>query len=287
MSVNEEQTVARIERLRFIELLLYFNGSVNRDDLINRFGISKASASNLLSAYSQLAPNNLTYNVHLKRYEIDRDFRAVFDGRIPTDRVPVYTMPKIYDVTESEIVEKIARISRAIQATRSLSIEYSSASSGQSKREVVPIAFGDNLLRWHLRAFDRKRQRYADFVLHRIHNVKELSEDKIQSHEHPNGDKQWHTFIELKLQFHSDNLEDIASFSFDEDTLIVTLRAAMAGYFLQLWNVDCSPDKRLRGKQYQYFLANLSDVSRVANLTLAPGFSKNTQLNSKEFHIIP
>lgn len=282
MSGNEEQTVARIERLRFIELLLYFNGSVNRDDLINRFGISKASASNLLSAYSQLAPNNLAYNVRLKRYEIDREFRAVFDGRIPTDRVPVYTMPKIYDVTESEIVEKIARISRAIQATRSLSIEYSSASSGQSKREVVPVAFGDNLLRWHLRAFDRKRQQYADFVLHRIHNVKELSEDQIQSHEHPNRDKQWHTFIELKLQFHTDNLEDVASFSFGGDTLIVTLRAAMAGYFLQLWNVDCSPDRQLRGKQFQYFLANLSDVSRVANLTLAPGFSKNTQSNSKE-----
>lgn len=282
MSGNEEQTVARIERLRFIELLLYFNGTVNRDDLINRFGISKASASNLLSAYSQLAPNNLAYNVHLKRYEIDREFRAVFDGRIPTDRVPVYTMPKLFDVTESEIVEKVARISRAIQATRPLSIEYSSASSGRNMREVVPVAFGDNLLRWHLRAFDRKRQHYADFVLHRIHNVKELSEDLIQSHEHPNRDKQWHTFIELKLQFHTDNLEDVASFSFDGDTLTVTLRAAMAGYFLQLWNVDCSPDRQLRGKQFQYFLANLSDVSRVANLTLAPGFSKNSKLNSEE-----
>lgn len=275
MSKNEERTVAQIERLRFIELLLYFNGSVNRDDLINRFGISKASASNLLSAYSQLAPNNLTYNVHLKRYEIDKEFRAIFDGRIPTDRVPVYTIPKLFDATDSETVEKIARISRAIQTTSSLSIEYSSASSGQSKREVVPVAFGDNLLRWHLRAFDRKRQQYADFVLHRIRNVKEISEDLIQPHEHPNGDKQWHTFINLKLQFHTVNLEDATSFSTDGDTLTVTLRAAMAGYFLQLWNVDCSTDRRLTGKQFQYFLANLSEISKVSNLTLAPGYTTN------------
>ena len=163
MAGNEEQTVARIERLRFIELLLYFGGSVNRDDLINRFGISKASASNLLSAYGQLAPDNLTYNVRHKRYEIARSFKPVFNGRMPTDRVPVYTVPKLYEPISDKEVEKIALISRAIQAGRPLSIVYTSASSGRTKREVVPVAFGDNLLRWHLRAFDRNRQRFFGF----------------------------------------------------------------------------------------------------------------------------
>ena len=276
MAGNEEQTVARIERLRFIELLLYFNGSVNRDDLINRFGISKASASNLLSAYSQSAPNNLTYNVRLKRYEIARSFKAVFNGRMPTDRIPVYTLPKLYEPIDDEAVDNVAVISRAIQATNSLSIQYSSASSGRSKREIVPVAFGDNLLRWHLRAFDRKRQKFSDFVLHRIHAVSELSGDLIQPHEHPNGDTQWHSFVELKLRFHPDNLEDAASFATEGDALSVRLRAAMAGYFLQLWNVDCSIDGQLRGKQYHYLLTNLAEISGIADLTLAPGYGGNT-----------
>ena len=51
MKESEEQAVAQMEKLQFVELLLYFHGSVNREDIINRFGISKASATNLLSAY--------------------------------------------------------------------------------------------------------------------------------------------------------------------------------------------------------------------------------------------
>ena len=133
MAGNEEQTVARIERLRFIELLLYFGGSVNREDLINRFGISKASASNLLSAYGQLAPDNFTYNVRHKRYEIAPSFKPVFNGRMPTDRVPVYTIPKLYYPISDKEIEKIALISRAIQAGWSLLIVYSSASAGERR----------------------------------------------------------------------------------------------------------------------------------------------------------
>ena len=276
MAGHEEQTVARIERLRFIESLLYFGGSVNRDDLINRFGISKASASNLLSAYGQLAPNNLTYNVRQKRYEIAPSFKAVFNGRIPTERVPVYTVPKLYEPIRDKDIERIAMISRAIQAGKPLSIVYASASSGRSKREIVPVAFGDNLLRWHLRAFDRNRQRFSDFVLHRVSDVAELYGDQIQPFEHPNSDTRWHTFVELKIRVHAENLDDASSFAPDCGIFRVKLRAAMAGYFLQLWNVDCSDKGKLRGKQYQYLLDNLAEVAEVADLTLAPGYSENS-----------
>ncbi len=272
MTGNEEQTVVRIERLRFVELLLYFGGSVNRDDLINRFGISKATASNLLSAYGQLAPNNLTYNVRQKRYEIAPTFKAVFSGRMPTDRVPVYTIPKLHEPISDKEIEKLALISRAIQAGRSLSVDYTSASSGRTKREVVPVAFGDNLLRWHLRAFDRNRQRFSDFVLQRISNVVELYEDSIQPYEHPNSDTQWHAIVELKLRVHAENVDDAFSFAREGGVDSVKLRAAMAGYFLQLWNVDCSENAKLRGKQYQYLLENLAEVSEIADLTLAPGY---------------
>ncbi|MDE0679408.1 MAG: WYL domain-containing protein [Gammaproteobacteria bacterium] len=277
MAGKEEQTVARVERLRFIELLLYFGGSVNREDLTNRFGISKASASNLLSAYGQLAPHNLTYNVRKKRYEIASTFKAVFSGRLPTDRVPIYTIPKLYEPTSDQEVEKIALISRAIQAERPLSIVYSSASSGRTKREIVPVALGDNLLRWHLRAFDRKRQRFSDFVLHRIADVMELDDDSIHPYEHPNRDTQWHAIVELKLRFHSENLEDASSFATDGAIISIKLRAAMAGYFLQLWNVDCSEQGQLKGRQYQYLLENLAEISEVADLTLAPGYSASNQ----------
>ena len=268
---------AQKERLEFVELLAYFNSTVSRDDIMNRFGISAASATNILSQYSQMAPENLSYNVRLKRYEIGKSFKPVFNVRMLMERIPVYTMPQLYKPADKDEIEKIALISRAIQRTQSLTIIYSSASSGRSSRQIVPVAFADNLLRWHLRAYDRKRERYIDFVFRRILEVSPIEGDTIQEHEHPKNDKQWHSFIDLRIKVHPHNLADVQSFTIGTDTHSVRIRAAMAGYFLQLWNVDCSLDASLKGKKYQYILANVADVAKVADLELAPGYNGEVQ----------
>ena len=276
MKDSEEQTVAQMEKLQFIELLAYFHGAVNREDIINRFGISKASASNVLSAYGQMAPENLRYNIRLKRYEISRVFKPVFNVRMLIERIPVYTMPKLHKPADDDAIERIALISRAIQRTQSLTITYTSASSGISTRQIIPVAFADNLLRWHLRAYDRKREKYVDFVFGRIKEVRPIQNDVIKDREHPKSDTQWHSFIELRIKAHPHNLVDTRSFDMGNEIHSVRMRAAMAGYFLKLWNVDCSQDASLRGKEYQYVLANMTEVSEVADLELAPGCDGET-----------
>ena len=268
---------AQKEKLDFVELLAYFNGIVSREDITSRFGISLASATNILTMYSQMAPTNLSYNVRLKRYEIGVPFKPIFDVRIMLERIPVYTMPKLHKPASNDTIERIAVISRAIQRTQSLIINYSSVSSGTSTREIIPVAFADNWLRWHLRAYDRKREKYADFVLRRIQQADPIEGDNIQDHEHPNNDKEWHSFIDLKIKAHPHNLADIESIDRETDIHNVEIRAAMAGYFLRLWNVDCSPDARLRGKAYQYVLANMAEVAKVADLRLAPGYDGEMQ----------
>lgn len=265
------------ERLEFVELLAYFNGTVSRDEIMNRFGISAASATNILSKYSQMAPENLSYNVRLKRYEIGKSFKPVFNVRVLMERIPVYTMPQLHKPADNDVIERIALISRAIQRTQSLTITYASASSGRSSRQIVPVAFADNRLRWHLRAYDRKREKYIDFVFRRILEVNPTEGDTIQEHEHPNNDKQWHSFIDLRIKAHPHNLADVQSFTMGTDIPSVRIRAAMAGYFLQLWNIDCSLDANLRGKEYQYALANVAEVAKVADLGLAPGYDGKIQ----------
>lgn len=272
MKESEAPTVAQIEKLQFVEHLLYFHGAVIREDIINRFGVSKASATNLLSAYSQMAPGNLNYNIRLKRYEISDSFKPVFNVRMLIERIPVYTMPKLHKPADDDAIERIALISRAIQRTQSLKITYSSASRGVSTRQIIPVAFADNLLRWHLRAYDRKRAKYADFVFSRIQKVRLIEGDTIKHHEHPDNDSEWHSFIELKIRAHPHNLVDAPSFDMGDEIRTVRLRAAMAGYFLQLWNVDCSQDASMQGKEYQYVLTNREEVSKVADLELAPGY---------------
>ncbi len=268
----EEQTVAQMEKLQFVELLAFFHGAVNREDIINRFGISKASATNVLSVYSQMAPENLRYNIHLKRYEISRVFKPVFNVRMLIERIPVYTMPKLHKPADNDAIERIALISRAIQRTQSLTITYTSASSGKSTRQIIPVAFADNLLRWHLRAYDRKREKYVDFVFKRIQNVSPAENDIILPHEQPSNDTQWHSIIELRIKAHPYNLADTQSFDTDAQIHTVKIRAAMAGYFLQIWNVDCSPDTSLRRPEFQYVLGNVAEVSKVADMKLAPGY---------------
>lgn len=276
MKTSEDPTVAQMEKLQFVELLAYFHGAINREDLINRFGISKASATNVISAYSRMAPENLRYDIRLKRYEISNVFKPVFNVHILIERIPVYTMPKLLQPADDEAIEKIALISRAIQSMKSLTITYTSAASGTSTRQIIPVAFADNLLRWHLRAYDRDRKKFVDFVFARIQKVNLIEHDVIEHHEHPNNDKQWHSFIELKIKAHPHNLVDTQSFDMGDEIQNVRLRAAMAGYFLQLWNVDCSQDASLIGKEYQYMLENLTEVSEVADLKLAPGYNKGS-----------
>ncbi len=267
MEGSEDLTVAQVEKLQFVEHLAYFHGSVNREDLINRFGISKASATNVLSTYNRMAPENLRYNISLKRYEISNAFKPVFNVRKLIERIPVYTMPKIHRPADDAVIEKIALISRAIQRVQSLTITYASSSSGISTRQIVPVSFADNTLRWHLRAYDRTREKYVDFVFARIQKVNLMKHDVIEDHEHPKNDKQWHTYVELKIKAHPENLVDDQSFDMGTGTHhSVRLRAAMAGYFLKLWNIDFSQDAGSTGREYQYLLANMTDVSKVADL---------------------
>ena len=276
MKDSKEQTFAQMEKLQFIELLTYFHGTVNREDIINRFGISKASATNLLTVYSQMAPRNLRYDIRLKRYEISQIFKPVFNVRMLIERIPVYTMPKLHKPDDDDAIERIALISRAIQRIQSLTITYTSASSGISTTEIIPVAFADNLLRWYLRAYDRKRKKYVYFVFGRIREVHLIKIDTIKHHERPENDKQWHSFVELKIKAHPHNLVDTRSFDMGHEIHSVKLRAAMAGYFLKLWNIDCSQDASLRGKEYQYMLVNMTEVSEVADLELAPGYAGET-----------
>lgn len=275
----KEPPLKKIKQLEFVELLAYFHGSVDREGIKNRFGVSAASATNILAEYNQRAPENLIYNTRLKIYEIGKTFKPLFPASLFSERIsvsgliPVYTMPKLFKPTggDEDSVSKIALISRAIQKVEPLTIKYSS-SSGVSTRQIVPVAFADNLLRWHLRAYDRKRGKFADFVLRRIQEVDLTENNEVQEHEHPNEDKEWHSLVCLKIKIHPHNIENTQSFSMGKGTWPVKIRAAMAGYFLQLWNVDCSPNAQLRSKEYQYILKNLKEISKKADLKLAPGY---------------
>ena len=54
---------------------------------------------------------------------------------------------------------------------------------------------------------------------------------------------------------------------------LVELRAAIAGYVLRQWQVDCSADARLRGPECRLWLAEPQQLAGVDNAVLAPGYA--------------
>jgi hypothetical protein len=57
-----------------------------------------------------------------------------------------------------------------------------------------------------------------------------------------------------------------------EGQVKLEVRAAIVGYLLQQWNVDCSKEASLSCFQYQLALANPATLYGVDNLLLAPGY---------------
>src|SRR5262245_6294897 len=65
-------------RLEFIEFRLFWEGGVNRADLINAFGISVPQASKDLALYQEQAPGNVVYDKSAKRYVASEGFKPLF-----------------------------------------------------------------------------------------------------------------------------------------------------------------------------------------------------------------
>src|ERR1700686_4432845 len=65
-------------RLEFIEFRLFWEGGVNRADIIEMFDVSVPQASKDLSLYQERAPQNAIYDKSAKRYVASENFRPCF-----------------------------------------------------------------------------------------------------------------------------------------------------------------------------------------------------------------
>ena len=167
----------------------------------------------------------------------------------------------------------LGRITRSMCAKRAVSISYLSMSSGEKRREIVPVALADNGLRWHVRAYDRERQRFGDFVLTRIAMADDL-DGEAPEHELLPADEQWARIVDMELVPHPlvkwpKAVE--ADYAMSGGVLRLRTRAALAGYVLRRWSIDASPDHRLDPASYHLWLRNTSALLGVESAELAPG----------------
>jgi len=283
---------AQQERLAFIDFRLYFLGVVSRMDLMERFGVASAAATRDFALYRELAPENTELDPVTKHYVIREQFvpqvahaservlvtlsQGFGDGvdsgegsLIRHESVTLLSRPKI---------EILAPVTRAIHLRQVVKIDYMSK-SGRSTREIVPFAIGCDGLRWHVRAFDRKGKRFSDFVFTRMSNAETSVSEKPKAEESWEQDDQWNRMLDLPIVPHPDKDSTelvVLDYGMRDGLMRLRVRAAMAGYVLQQYHIDCSPDHSIKDYAYRLWLSDPLALYGVESAMFAPGYIKPT-----------
>lgn len=181
------------QRIAFIEFKLFWDGSLNRSDIIDRFAISAAQASADLAYYREVCPDNMDYDGSQKRYfptpvfnprflkpNAERylaQLKALADGVISTDETWIEptanfaTLP----VPARRVPPQILRyFLKAIRDRLSAHVEYQSLNDARPDptwRWITPHALANDGLRWHIRAYCHEENRFKDFIISRFLGV--------------------------------------------------------------------------------------------------------------------
>lgn len=289
------------QRVVFIEFRVLFLGEVSRSDIVDFFGVSPAAATRDLASYIREFGGQITLDGTTKTYRPLPGFQPRFEHPMPQvlsalssgyglvqnqeagSLIPAY-VPRPISLPRWEI---LAPVTRAIAQRRVINIEYHSYSSGGTERELIPHALVNNGSRWHIRAYDRRRREFNDFVLTRIARVEERSDSKIAPDELSSEDIQWTRIVELELVPHPrQQRPEVTAMDFNmkDGVLKVRERAAVAGYLLRQWNVDCSPNHtekslpeehdplKRKGEEIRLWLRNQLALYGVSSAKMAPGY---------------
>jgi hypothetical protein len=283
----EQFSHAQKDRLAFIDFSLQFFGHVARTELIIRFKTGLAASTRDFSSYKELAPNNLILRHQTKSYHRTDEFQPIFkhDPEVILTSLSrgfgngissgVQPSEQCFDAVRliHPNVAIIASIMRAIHNKQAIKCGYVSVSSGETERGLVPHSIVNNGHRWHIRAYDRKRNSFRDFVSTRFTFV-DLIQGVIHVHEASPYDQQWQQIVDIILVPHPKIKQSKAiemDYSMLDGMLSMRLRAAVAAYVLRQWQVDCSATQSESHLGCQLALANPEVLELIENISLAPG----------------
>jgi len=280
------------QRLQFIEIMAYYNGSISRSMLAKAYGISDPAATKDLKLYNDLAPDNLDYNPSLFSFVPSTQFDEVFADLSPKSVLPMFAQnlltvdnpsgnEPIYGITIEEMPfpvrlpqkNVLAQLIRAMKNKCQLKVSYHSLSrrdEDQQSRIIEPHALVNNGLRWHVRAYDHENYDFRDFVLSRFTEAEKL---EINAESSQNYDDDWVELVTLKLQPHpglSEKQRLALSYDYDMENNIIELqvRRALVGYLLQQMKVDTTKEFSLNPSAYQLIVNNRDEIEAFAGWAL-------------------
>lgn len=295
------------KRMKFLDFLLNFRGWFTRQDLINEFKVAPAGATRDIAKYKSLTlkensedeSRNFNFNDSLKKYvktntykaEYSSSFessisllrRALKKGYIGISKpIPIESPSRLCSANNDFLL----LVTRAISNESCLSVKYSSMTSGDSERTIAPHSLFESETNWYVRAFCYKRNGFRSFKLSRFTELNFIDEKRVKESNQVNDD-QWQRWVNLILEPHPHSRQkEVLAHDYGMDKVArneiivnncakeVKVRAAICGFWLQHWNVDCSDEGILGKKDRRYLLklANPEALYDVDSATLAPGW---------------
>ena len=252
-------------RLEFIEFRLFWEGGVNRADIIAMFDVSVPQASKDLTLYQERAPRNAIYDKSAKRYIASDSFtpcflkpdpdgylselRSVADGMLDPSHAWIGHFPSL-GVASSPVrgirAEVLRSVVSAIRQSQALEIRYQSLSSAEPKwRWITPHALGFDGFRWHARAFCDVDRDFKDFLLSRILETRGWRPGEIEA----NADTDWQDEITLEIGPHpglSDTQKKAIALDYGmrDGRAQLKVRKALLYYTLKRLGLDVDPNSR-------------------------------------------
>ena len=259
------------QRLEFIEFVSYWEGEINRFHITEHFGISAQQASSDLTAYQQIAPKNLRYDLSSKRYVATAEFECKLikpDADRYLGQLTALTTHAIeientwlYSAPVADVIPIPARrveptilfgILKAIRSKKSIEIEYQSLNTATPNavwRRITPHAFASDGFRWHIRAYCHRDDRFKDFLLSRCSGTREESEPRQTAE----ADKQWSNYFAVELAPNprlstSQKRAIELDYAMKDGHVLLSVRYALLYYFDKRLRSDLAPQRATNSK---------------------------------------
>lgn len=272
-------------RLEFIEFRLFWEGGVNRADIIQMFDVSVPQASKDLTLYQERAPQNAIYDKSAKRYVAGPQFSPIFlkphpDGYLSRLRSLAEGLADaggswIGNPPENDIAltprrkvdaDVLKAILQAVRENCSLEVYYQSMGTRRTDpmwRRMTPHAFGNDGLRWHVRGYCHLDEKYKDFLLPRILRVRDIGAAG------PGGDKDvlWKKTFDIEIGPHpgltpSQRAVVAKDYGMTNERAVLSVRHAMLFYLLK--RLGLLGDASSQDPRTQHIVAlNLHEVDRA------------------------
>jgi hypothetical protein len=201
-----------------LEFRLFWEGQVNRIDVMQRFGVSVNQTSSHLNRYIALAPDNMVYDKSARTYVRGPDFdckfrppdaahylaqlRLVADDVLEREDCWIPDLPSYASApTPVRGVDPVTlrSVVGAIRRPEAIEVKYQPLSCPEPRwRWIAPHAIAFDGFRWHTHAFCLTSECFKDFLLSRVLQIRGSVESETSS----NDDYGWHSEVTLEVAPH-------------------------------------------------------------------------------------